>query len=152
MSVVPRFFAFFICLSASSPALAQSEDHFEKKVRPVILAKCISCHGPEKSKGGLRLDAAGIAKGGQSGPVLVAGKPDESLLLEVVRQTGFIKMPPKGKLKDEEIADLAAWVKAGAVWPNASTIAPIPVLEESRVSFSAEQKAFWAFQPVKPTT
>jgi cytochrome c553 len=152
MSVERRFFVILICLSGSSPAFSQSDDHFEKKVRPLILAKCINCHGPEKNKGGLRLDAAGIAKGGESGKVLVPGKPDESLLIQAVRQTGDLKMPPKGKLKDQEIADLAAWVKAGAAWPNAPTIAPIPVLEQSRASFTSVQKAFWAFQPVKPTT
>jgi cytochrome c553 len=153
MPSVCRFFALLIFISGSSPAFSQSsDDHFEKKVRPVILAKCVSCHGPEKNKGGLRLDAAGIAKGGESGRVLVPGKPDESLLIQAIRQTGDLKMPPNGKLKDQEIADLAAWVKAGAVWPNAPSIAPLTVLDPSRVSFTSEQKAFWAFQPVKPAT
>jgi cytochrome c553 len=106
-----------------SSAHAQTPaDHFEKKIRPLFLARCARCHGPEKSKGGLRLDAAGIRKGGDSGPVVVPGKPDESLLVRAVRHDGDQKMPPRGKLKDQEIADIAAWVKAGAVWPDAATV------------------------------
>jgi hypothetical protein len=95
-------------------------DHFEKKVRPLLLARCVACHGPEKSKGGLRLDAAGIARGGDSGPVVVPGRPDESRLIQAVRQTGDLKMPPKQRLKDQEIADLVTWARSGAVWPAAS--------------------------------
>ncbi len=114
------------CLFVASPATAQKPDElFEKKVRPLLLSKCLGCHGPEKRKGGLQLDATGIAKGGETGPVVVPGKPDESLLIQAVRQTGALKMPPKEKLKEQEIADLAAWVKAGAVWPDAPTIAPM---------------------------
>ncbi len=101
-------------LSAAGP----DNDHFEKKIRPLLLARCVGCHGPEKSKGGLRLDAAGLARGGETGPVLVPGKPEESLLIQAVRQTGPLKMPPKDHLTESEIADLATWVKAGGVWPK----------------------------------
>lgn len=111
---------------------APTDEHFEKKVRPLLLAKCASCHGPEKIKGGLRLDAAGIAKGGESGPVVVPGKPNESRLIQAVRQSGELKMPPNGKLKETEIADLVAWVKDGAVWPNAPSVAPEPAKKIAR--------------------
>ncbi len=111
-------------LLLASHASAQSpEDHFEKKVRPVFQARCAACHSGPKGKGGLRIDAAGFAKGGNSGPVVFPGKSEESLLLRSLRYFGEIKMPPDGKLKEQEIADIAAWVKAGAVWPN-STVAP----------------------------
>ncbi len=160
----------------SSPAQA-ALDHFEKKVRPLLLAKCVSCHGPDKAKGGLRMDAAGIAEGGDGGPVVVPGKPDESRLIKGVRQFGDLKMPPNSKLKDQEIADLVAWVKAGAVWPKDAVKTPPPHpplrkggqgglapgqapkfdpndttanLKFSEAKFTAEQKGFWAFQPVKP--
>jgi cytochrome c553 len=110
-----------------TPAAGQPDaDHFEKTVRPILLTKCVSCHGPDKTKGNLRLDSAeGIAKGGESGLAVVPGKPDESLLIRAVRHDGERKMPPNGKLKDQEIADLAAWIKAGAVWPDAKTVAPL---------------------------
>jgi hypothetical protein len=133
MTSTSSSFALLVLLLGSSPTFAQMpDDLFEKKVRPVLLANCVSCHGPEKSKGGLRLDAAGIAKGGDSGSVLVPGKPDESLLIQAVRQTGELKMPPNGKLRAHEIADLAAWVKAGAVWPNAPSIAPVGTAKDVR--------------------
>jgi mono/diheme cytochrome c family protein len=136
---------FVLTLLLLAPAAAlraqQPADHFEKKVRPLLLEKCASCHGPEKARGGLRLDtAAGLVKGGSNGAVVVAGKPDESPLIRAVRQTGDLKMPPKGKLTDQEIADLVAWVRSGASWPDAGTVARGP--------FTAEQKTFWAFRAV----
>ncbi|MFM7150642.1 MAG: c-type cytochrome domain-containing protein, partial [Gemmataceae bacterium] len=76
-----------------------ASDHFEKHIRPLLVEKCQSCHGEKKAKGGLRLDSrAAMVKGGDSGPVVVPGKPDESLLIQAVRQSGSLKMPPKGKL------------------------------------------------------
>src|SRR4051794_33475417 len=79
-------------------------DHFEKKIRPLLLSQCVSCHGPDKVKGRLRLDSAELfAKGGVSGPIVTPGRPDESTLIRAVRQGGDLKMPPGGKLKDQEI-------------------------------------------------
>jgi mono/diheme cytochrome c family protein len=119
-----RLFALLAGLLVSSAATAQTPaEHFENKVRPLLLARCVSCHGAEKRKGGLRLDAAGIARGGDRGPAVVPGKPDESLLILAVRQSGALKMPPNGKLNGHEIADLEAWVKAGPVWPDAPAAA-----------------------------
>ena len=98
--------------------------------------------------GGLRLDSAeGVAKGGNSGPAIVPGKPDESLLMQAIRQThARLKMPPGGKLKDDEIAAIEEWVKAGAVWPRrrASPAAAAPAYV-----ITPEQRAFWAFQRVR---
>ena len=122
---VPHLSLALLALILTNRLAAQTPgDDFEKKVRPLLLAKCAGCHGPEKSKGGLRLDAAGIVKGGNSGPVIVPGKPEESLLVRSLRQTGDLKMPPDGKLKDQEIADVASWIKSGGVWPNAGGSAP----------------------------
>src|SRR5438445_5473231 len=79
-------------------------DFFEKKIRPILIANCYECHSEKakKLKGGLRLDTReGVRKGGDSGPVLVPGKPNESLLLKAVRYTDDeLKMPLKGKLPD----------------------------------------------------
>src|SRR5579872_3328743 len=75
---------------------------FEKKVRPVLAEKCWSCHGPAKQRAGLRLDSrAALLKGGDGGPVVVAGRPEKSPLIHAVRRDGDVKMPPKDKLGDE---------------------------------------------------
>ncbi len=127
-----------------------STEHFEKKVRPLLAAHCSRCHGPEKPKGGLRLDSlAGMKAGGETGPIVVAGKPDESLLIEAVRYAGDLKMPPKGRLAGDEIAALVDWVRAGAPWPGpeSSTKAANPTFASP--SPGEEPKAFWAFQPVR---
>ena len=116
--------AALLLLVGFGTAATAADDHFEKHVRPLLVEKCQSCHGSEKAKGGLRLDSGpALLKGGDSGPAVAPGKPTESLLIQAVRQTGELKMPPKGKLKNAEIAHLEAWVKAGAVWPN-STATP----------------------------
>jgi hypothetical protein len=121
-----------------------AEDHFESKIRPLLANQCWKCHGPEKAKGGLRLDSGrALQRGGDSGAVVVPGRPDESLLLKAVGQTGELRMPPDRKLTPQEINDLVTWVKAGAVWPAGEKI------ERSTTRFTAEQKAFWAFQPVR---
>jgi cytochrome c553 len=121
----------------------QAARHFETRVRPLLLGQCVRCHGPEKQKGGLRLDgAAGLAKGGTSGPAVRPGDPDHSLLIQAVRQTGELKMPPDKKLSECEVGDLADWVRAGATWPGYEAVKPA-------APFTPEQRAFWAFKPVK---
>jgi mono/diheme cytochrome c family protein len=98
---------------------ATAVEHFEKRVRPLLVEQCLKCHGADKARGGLRVDSeAALRRGGDSGPVVVPGKPDESLLLRAVRQTGTPKMPPESKLSDRQIADLATWIQAGALWPR----------------------------------
>ena len=102
---------------AGKPGPAQAE-FFEAKVRPVLAAAAIECHGPKKQKGGLRLDSPeAMRTGGDSGPAVVAGRPGASPLIEAIRHDGDVKMPPKGKLDAAEIAALTEWVKRGAAWP-----------------------------------
>src|SRR5262249_22493238 len=87
---------------------------FPDEIQPLLQAKCVRCHGEKALKGDLDLRAeAGIRKGGETGPVLVAGKPDESLLFEKV-QTG--KMPPgkKDRLGEAEVELLRRWIAGGA--------------------------------------
>ena len=93
----------------------------------MLTSKCVPCHGPDKGEGKLRLDSAeALAKGGVSGPAIDPGDPGESLLLKAVRHDdGVSAMPPKESLRDDQIADLAAWVRDGAAWP-----APARVLVE----------------------
>jgi hypothetical protein len=147
----PLAILLLVCDIAVSPALAGPPDgaaFFEKKVRPVLAEKCVSCHGPEKQKGGLRLDSrAAVVKGGDRGPAVVAGKPGESLLLRALAHDGELKMPPRTKLPDAEIAAFKEWVRLGAPWPDAAATTP-PAKAVER-AFTPEEKAFWAFQPVK---
>src|SRR5262249_31068922 len=97
--------------------------HFEKRVRPLLVERCFACHSPQKQKGGLRLDSReAMLRGGESGPAIVVGKPDESRLLAAVLQQNGLKMPPDGKLSETQIAALAEWIKAGAVWPATTTV------------------------------
>ena len=122
---------------------------FENEIRPLLVERCVKCHGPKKSESNLRLDAlAGAIKGGDNGPAIVPGKAGESLLIKAVRHEGELKMPPDEKLADREIAALVSWIQSGAAWPEGRSLGggghslrggPI----------SSEERAFWSFQPVE---
>src|SRR3989441_7822131 len=104
--------------ASQTPPTAQSVEYFEAKVRPGLAANCYDCHTDERM-GGLRLDSReGLLKGGESGPAIVPGDPDKSVMIQAIRQTDKLKMPKGGRLKLEEIDALTEWVKAGAVWPT----------------------------------
>jgi cytochrome c553 len=119
-------------------APADAETFFELKVRPVLAGTCARCHGPKKAANGLRLDSrAALLRGGDNGPAIVPGDPERSLLIRAVRRTDAeLKMPPDKPLPEAAVADLAAWVKQGAPWPQSATVRAVP----------AEQH--WAFQPI----
>ncbi|MEO8369637.1 MAG: PSD1 and planctomycete cytochrome C domain-containing protein [Candidatus Solibacter sp.] len=139
--------AFFLACLLGGSAVAADSDFFEAKVRPVLAANCYGCH-TDTQMGGLRLDSAeGLRKGGKSGAPVVAGKPDDSLLIQAIRQTHpRLKMPPGGKLKPAEIEAIAEWVKAGAVWPTG----PAPVVSKTpEYVITSQQRAFWSFQKVR---
>jgi mono/diheme cytochrome c family protein len=130
----------------SAPASSDTADLFERKVRPLLLEKCVSCHGDSLQSGGLRLDsAAALGKGGGRGKTVVAGDAAHSLLIRAVRYEGALKMPPTGKLSDAEIADLTAWVNSGAVWPQVKPAAPAT----AAYVITPAQRSFWCFQPVR---
>lgn len=127
-------------VGAASPA----GDFFETRVRPIFVNNCNGCHTAAASSG-LRVDSlAALLKGGNSGPAIVPGDPEKSLLIQAVKQSGELKMPKGGHLKPEEIATLQDWVKMGAPWPNSPAAAVIP----SGPKISEEQKKFWSFQPI----
>lgn len=133
-----------ILLQAEEAASPRSVEWFEKQVRPILAEHCYECHGPDKQRGGLRVDSREfLLKGTDNGPALVPEKPDESHLIEAIRYGGEVKMPPKAKLPQPLIDILTEWVKHGAVWP-----ADAP----SRRGPDADPlawKSHWAFQPVK---
>ncbi len=136
---------------AAIPALADDAQRvaatfFEKEVRPVLVTRCFECHSDTKQKGGLRVDHIGYLKeGGDTGPALVAGKPEESALVEAVHYANEdFQMPPKKKLPDAEIAILEKWIRMGAQWPEEAAT-KIVVTEGG---FTEEQRNYWFFQPV----
>ncbi|MBI3853901.1 MAG: PSD1 domain-containing protein [Verrucomicrobia bacterium] len=121
-------------------------EFFEKKIRPLLVDHCYKCHSAEseKIKGGLRLDTRdNLLKGGDTGPSIVPGDPEKSLLIKAVRYTDKdLQMPPKNKkLSAEKIADLEAWVKMGAPDPRADKL--------STLNSQLSNQQHWAFQPVK---
>jgi mono/diheme cytochrome c family protein len=140
-----------------APAAAQSSEFFEANIRPVLAANCYDCHA-EDQLGGLRLDSReGLLKGGKSGPAIVPGEPDRSLMIQAVRQSGALKMPKGGRLTAEEVEALTAWVRAGALWPTITTTtnAPAAAAPPTKAVAAApayvikpEQRAFWSFQPI----
>src|SRR5262249_46050315 len=103
---------------AASSTDAKSAEFFETRVRPVLAASCYDCHTDQRN-GGLRVDSReALLKGGRSGPAIVPGNPDKSLLIQAVRQTNDkLKMPKGGKLTPAEVEALSDWVQAGASWP-----------------------------------
>jgi hypothetical protein len=121
---------------------------FEKRIRPVLVQSCYECHSTRdgaKVKGGLALDSrAGLLQGGESGPAIVPGSPEDSLLIEALRHDG-LEMPPEKKLPDPVIADFVAWVKMGAPDPREGGKAPAARKE---IDIEAGRQ-FWAFQPPK---
>ncbi|HLF94910.1 MAG TPA: DUF1549 domain-containing protein, partial [Planctomycetota bacterium] len=121
-------------------------EFFEKKIRPLLVEKCYECHAEtsKRLKGGLRLDSkAATLKGGDTGPSLVPGDPDKSLIVKAIRQKDDeLKMPPKGKLTDEQIADVEAWIKRGAPDPRTGgPAAAAPNIDKARLH--------WAYQMPK---
>ncbi|HKB35262.1 MAG TPA: PSD1 and planctomycete cytochrome C domain-containing protein, partial [Gemmataceae bacterium] len=120
---------------------AEGIDFFEKRVRPLLADRCYRCHSDRATKlrGGLRLDTReGLLKGGNSGPAVVPGDPDRSLLIRAVRHADpDLKMPPNNRLPAEEVATLEAWVKRGA-----------PVPDTGRATESST-RTHWAFLPPK---
>jgi len=126
-----------------------SDEFFEKKVRPILVANCVSCHGKEKQKGDLRLDSReAMLKGGDTGPALKPGDPEKSLLVKAIRFRDVdLKMPKKGKMTDEEIAVLTEWVKGGAPWPAGATATQAG--PGDKFDLHARAKAHWSFQPIR---
>jgi cytochrome c553 len=135
--ILPR-----VALADLTPA---QQEFFESKIRPILADNCYKCHSAQaaKVKGGLLLDTRdGVLKGGDTGPAIVPGNPDASLLIKAVRYTDSdLQMPKNKKLDDDQIADLTTWVKMGAPDPRVALTGQLP---------GADDKAkHWAWQPVQ---
>ena len=111
----------FLLLLSLLPATGySSEEAFKQYIQPILETRCVSCHGSERQKGGLRLDTLEAAlKGGESGPALVPGDASKSRLIERVNlhATDEDRMPPKDDpLNDRQRFLLSSWIKSGAPW------------------------------------
>lgn len=119
----------------------QQRDLFENHVRPTLVSQCIKCHGDTKQEGGLRLTSwESLLEGGESGPAIVPGKQDESLLIEALRHESF-EMPPTGQLEEQVVDGIAAWIKAGSSWPRGLVLKPTPTITE-------KDRDWWCYQPI----
>ncbi len=128
---------------------AEQVAFFEKKIRPVLVDKCYSCHSAETEKGpkgGLLLDTrAGTRDGGSTGPAVVPGSVKKSLLVQALKGEGGMKvMPPKDKLSADAIADFETWVEMGAPDPRTGKGGKKPDAIDI-----AKGREHWAFQPPK---
>jgi len=125
---------------ASNPGI----ELFEKKIRPVLVKHCYGCHSAraKEVQGELLLDSrAGIRRGGASGPAVVPGKPEESLILGALKHETF-EMPPDRRLPDRVVADFRRWIELGAPDPRDGRPKPSANWDQGR--------DHWAFRPVEP--
>ena len=162
---VPQSFVYRVagCLILASTAFAQPPApqvagdsdgmaFFEKNVRPLLASRCYACHSSklQQPMSGLLLDSqAGMLRGGKSGiPVIVAGKPDESLLIAAVRRVNKdLQMPPGKPLEPFEIDNLAEWIKMGAPDPRTD---PTPAAAPPAPAYDWQKaRQHWAFRPVR---
>lgn len=142
----------WILLSRVILAQDQDVEYFEKHVRPVLRRECLQCHREGKASGSLALDSrVGWQRGGDSGPVIVPGNPDRSLLIRAIRhQADGLQMPSKApKLADDVIRVFEIWVRNGAADPRdmpeqITVAAPVPWDEVAR-----ERAKWWCWQPLK---
>lgn len=137
------------CSALTAAPTAEELRFFEEKVRPLLVNKCQRCHGESKQKGGLRLDSrSAVLAGGESGVVVKPGSPSESLLIEAINYES-LEMPPDGKLPDDEIAILTAWIKMGAPWPAEEKSKA--TIRDKGGRITDEDRAYWAFRSVRDT-
>ena len=136
------------CVQAQTTPTPQQLEFFEKKVRPLFARHCYSCHSAKSKKllAEFRLDyRQGLIKGGESGPAIVPGKPDESLLISAVKRES-LEMPPSGNLSKAEIDTLIEWVRIGAPWPKEKV--PVPTAEAKAFDWKSRKKQHWAWQAI----
>lgn len=141
-------FSVWFCLPSYGQPPAESIE-FEQHIRPLLAEHCYECHSSESKtlQGGLRLDTPnGILVGGDSGPSVVASRPDESLLIQAVRYHDLDSaMPPAGKLPEELIVKLELWVRSGASMPSDEQAAKV----QRTIDIEAG-RMHWSFVPTKP--
>lgn len=153
---------FFVVIALFAPAASSADEpqrehsaealeYFETHVRPLLVERCHDCHGPDSDEAGLRLDSReALLRGGDTGPALVPGRPEQSRLIEAISYRGDIQMPPDGKLADREIEILTQWVKLGAPWPaSAPDGSPLEEGEPNESDpYERARRSHWSLQPI----
>jgi len=134
--------SYLIFASIFSATVCAAVD-FETQILPILERSCIECHGPDKEKAGMRVDSRGaLITGGDSGiPGIEVGKPDESFIIEVLRDSDpEFRMPyDADPLPEEEIVLIEQWISEGAIWPGQMDV----VVDEEKTS------DHWSFQPIE---
>ena len=144
-------FLFFSILPTIN-LVANDNQFFETNIRPVLSEKCYECHSSKaaKIKGGLRLDHIElILQGGDSGPAIIQGKPDDSLIVQAIRYDDLdFHMPPKEKLPKKVVQDFKKWISEVADWPDEQV--PTLLSSKKRKSFNLEKRknSHWCWQPI----
>jgi hypothetical protein len=137
-----------------TPLSKEQTDFFEAKIRPLLIEHCYECHSREsgQSEGELLIDtSAAMLRGGVRGPALVAGKPQESLILRAVRYSDSqLQMPPEGRLDDASIQAIEQWIRIGAPDPRSESGDPLPAKTVSPLQ--RDPKTHWAFNPPQPAS
>ena len=133
---------------------ARGLEHFESKIRPLFVAHCLECHGedPEVLKGGLDLTtAAGVLRGGESGPVIVPGDPEASPLYHSVTYADKeFAMPPRGRLSDQEVEAIRMWIAMGAPDPRTGPAVATeePDARDPWLDPHGKGRDHWAYRPM----
>ncbi len=150
-----RFGSAFLAVLTCHAALAADEPtpeqaaFFESKIRPLLVDRCVSCHGSEKQKSGLRVDSrSALLAGGETGPAVDLEKPDASLLIDAINYRS-LQMPPDRRLSAEEVELVTRWVNDGAPWPNSGKDPAGPSVRKRGLEITDADRRFWAFQPIQ---
>ena len=132
--------------AVETPQLTRAqEDFFEAKIRPLLAAKCLECHGPTTQEAGLRIDSRkALMKGSEKYPVVVAGKPEMSPLIKALEHAADLKMPPEEKLPADQVNAFRRWIKMGIPWPGDRPLAKSD-------SYPAILASHWSLQPIEPS-
>ena len=147
---LPRFL--LVAISVATPAgradppSVEEAEFFETRVRPLLVTHCAECHSTEagEPEGGLSFDSRADFLAAEG--VVVAGKPDESLLVNVIRYDGDLQMPPDGKLPAEAIATLEDWVRRGLPWPDDGKQATVASFD-----IATRKAEHWCWHPPEPS-
>ena len=145
------FMGCFVAGAQAGPPTAEQLEFFEKEIRPVLADHCYPCHSAQALSpfAGLRLDSREAAlEGGESGPAVVPGKPEESPLVQRI-QGKPVLMPPGGALDQHQIDALARWVEMGAPW---TTDTPVELAAASDFNLEERKRSHWVWQPVRPSS
>ncbi len=144
--------SFVVCLMTTNLFSAKKDDFFENKIRPVLVEHCYACHNSlGKKKGGLALDyKTALSAGGDSSKVIVAGKPEKSVLIWALRHQQGYEMPAKApKLDEAVIRDFEQWIKQGAHDPRLTK--PKPGDHKKKLPWKQvrqQRMTWWSFQPL----